>query len=252
MATHETRDTSDPIGQAEYRVDAGLLIGYLILYLGLLVFQWDARYVILGVSVELVLVIIGALVKAYLLSNDRAAQAVATVLCLPALLLAVGLCSITLSGILHEQESGDPLAYAGLAVFFLAAIYSRWQRFRRTTLRLARFMRYFDETYVHEDGRRVIGPFSQIMSAVLECWLATILFAGSWFIAVVAGGIETGDGNMNQAGTVSGLILVTLSLLRELAGIGLVRVAYRNRPDPEAYWLEIYSKAGKVVRRQPE
>ena len=53
MAPHETRDTSDPIGQAEYRVDAGFLIGYLILYLGLLVFQWDARYVILGVSVEL-------------------------------------------------------------------------------------------------------------------------------------------------------------------------------------------------------
>ena len=248
MATHETHDTSDPIGHAEYRVDAGFLIGYLILYLGLLVFHWDPHYVILGVSVELVLVIIGALVKAYLLSNDRAAQAVATVLCLPALLLAIGLCSVPLAGILDDQAGGNPAAYAGLVAFFLSAVYSRWQRFRRTTLRLARFMRYFDETYVHEDGRRVIGPFSQIMSAVLECWLATIVFTASWFIAVVAGGIKTGDGDMTRAG----VILLTLCLLRELVGIGLVRLAYRNRPDPEAYWLEAYSRAGKVVRRQPE
>lgn len=249
MVTEAQDPTKDPIGRSEYRVDLGFVLGYLVLYVGLLVFRWDARYIILGVSLELALIIVGALAKAYLLSRDRAAQAVATVLCLPALLIAIGLGAAPLSGILEDETQASTLTHIGIAFFFLSSVYSRWQRFRRTTLRLARFSRYFEETYVFADGKRIIGPLSQIMSAVLECWMATLIFAGSWGIAVVVGAFETGNGDMTQAGTLAGVTLVTLCLLRELATIGIIHLVHRNRPDLEEYWLDVYSKVEKIVRR---
>ena len=63
----------DHMGRAEYRVDAGFVFGYAVLYARLFLFGWDPHYVFLGVAVELVILSIGSLVKGFVVARGAAA-----------------------------------------------------------------------------------------------------------------------------------------------------------------------------------
>ena len=235
---------------AEYRVDAGFVSGYLLAYVGILGFGWDPRLLFLGVSLEIALANIGLIVRAFMTARSIPPMLIATALCLPALLGCIALATIP-AGQINAGHSIDAAGSGSLLLggFLLGVLFSEFQRFRRITLPQARFTRYFDDKYVFEDGRPVFNGVSHVLSSVIGSWLLTGVFVVSWLIAVGLGGIQAGDGQLGSFNRISGSVLLTLCLLRQLMSIGILRYVYRKRPSQEELFLKTFSQAGTIVLR---
>lgn len=248
MRDHEEMGHPDYIGRSEYRIDTGFVFSYVLLFCGLLFFDWEPQYVFLGVSLELAIAILGYLIKAGMLSKGISFF-VALVISVPAIILALFLSIFPLAGIFEDAGFSLP-SFLGLVAFLISTILSQYQRFRRTTLRQARFYRYLNRKYQYDDGKAVFGNFSLLLSPVMETWITTGVFLVSWMIASGVGLIGGGvNGGFNVTG---GLVLTSLCLLRQLVLIGILHYVYRNRDDQEAFWVEHFEKGGKkVVLRQP-
>ena len=247
MADQIENEHPDHIGRSEYRIDAGFVFGYVLLFSGLLFFDWDPRYAFLGVTLELAIAVGGYLAKAWMLS--RGIPFVITfVVCVPSIFLALFFSIFPLVTI-FQGDGFSLFAFLGLVAFLISTIHSQYQRFRKTTLRQARFYGYLNRKYQYEDGKDVFGGFSLLLSPVMETWITSGVFLVSWLIASGVGSVGGGEtGGFNVTGA---LVLTFLCLARQLVMIGILHYVYRNRDDQEAFWIEHLEKGGKKVVPRP-
>lgn len=244
----ESRPTTDALGLEAYRNAPQSLVGYAVLVLGLLLFGWDASYVFLGITIELVIFLAGNIVRTWL-SLSGLAAVFATLFHIPALLLAGMSFALSLSLSVVEQDPGtDPATsdapmwtgWAGLVLFLGFSTAGAIQHFRATSLKQARFFERLNATYHYEDGRPLMGSLSLALGPIVESWLSLLVFYVSFSIAAAVGGCV-------DSPTVSAVTLVLLSLLRRSLQGRIIRRVHGPGQDQEATILAALAANGRIL-----
>lgn len=236
----------DPLGVREYRAGPVFFAGYAVLFSGLLFFDWNPRFVFLGVAVDLALGVTGNIVRAFI-SPRGVAAVIAVVFHLPALLIAMVFAAFTMAGI--ALDSGGRFVISGLLMFLASSVYNSAQRFLRTSLKQARFMDQLNGKYRFEDGRPLFSKTALALGPIIETWLSTVVFAISWGIAILAGSVVSATPSGVGAHHAAALTMAVLCLIRHLVQAQIVKLVHGKGDRQEAVMVGSLRRAGRIVER---
>ena len=230
--------TEDFSLSSEYRFDLGFVIGYVLLFAGLLIFEWDPHYIFLGLAIELAVFILGYQVQSFIASGVGA-FITALILSAPAFLLILWIAVLPPLNFFLE---GNMAGWAGLGIllFLISSLHGSFQRFCRTSLRTARFYRHLNHKYAYESGKPVLSGFSLVLGSLAGTWVAAITFLIClWLVSHL--------GSYTHAAAIA---MSVLCLFRQLAVMVLVKLAAQSDKNQESAWLDILKKNGAVHLRE--
>lgn len=253
MNLFSNKPKPDQMGVQQYRTGVMFYASYAVLLLGLLCFDWDPRFVFLGLTIEFTMGLLGNIVRTFI-SPAGGAALIALPFHLPALGIALGLVvSTAFVTAWHESQdeavSGGHYALLGLAWFFINALFNAIQRFRRTSLQQVRFLDGLNAKYQFADGRPLFSKTSLALGPIVETWLVTVVFACSWGMALVIGKLLGNGDQGTLLSTPAAVAMTILCLLRQVIQARIINAVHGDGSRQEAVMLETLRSTGPIVAR---
>lgn len=251
LFTNQTQP--DQMGVQQYRTGVMFYANYAILLLGLWGLDLDPRLVFLGLTIEFAMGVLGNIVRTFI-SPSGGAALIATLFQLPALGISLAfVLSTAFVTAFHQTKaeagSGEQYALLGLAWFFINALYYAVQRFRRTSLKQARFLDGLNAKYRFEDGRPLFSKTALALGPIVETWLVTVVFAVSWVMAFIIGNIFGNAHHESPLSTPAAAAMTLLCLLRQVIQARIVNAVHGDGSRQEAVMLATLRAAGPIVER---